>query len=201
MKTLETPRTIWNIAFNTFFVLFCFVQLFGIVVWYLGDVMKFGIGETMAGYIRVCKFSLHLFGFVLLCGVALKLFRMSVNMKDTLSALLIMFSSLLVMLIFADRMTGCFTSVYVNGVARQMDVIQSWLISICGMLSILLAFRLFPDTHRNSVWALSLIICIVSAFVLSVIPLAIPTKALIVFPLGWLVYQSRKLLVDFAIIE
>ena len=95
----------------------------------------------MAGCIRIVKFSLHLFGFVLLCGVALKLFRMSVNMKDTLSALLIMFSFLLVMLIFADRMTGCFTSVYINGVARQMDVIQSWSISICGMLSILLAFR------------------------------------------------------------
>lgn len=97
MKMLETPRTFWNISFNTFFVWFCFVQLFGIVVWYLGDVSKLEIGETMAGCIRIVKFSLHLFGFVLLCGVALKLFRMSVNMKDTLSALLIMFSFLLVM--------------------------------------------------------------------------------------------------------
>ncbi|MBE6282546.1 MAG: hypothetical protein E7095_10935 [Bacteroides sp.] len=201
MKMLETPRTFWNISFNTFFVWFCFVQLFGIVVWYLGDVSKLEIGETMAGCIRIVKFSLHLFGFVLLCGVALKLFRMSVNMKDTLSALLIMFSFLLVMLIFADRMTGCFTSVYINGVARQMDVIQSWSISICGMLSILLAFRLFPDMRRNSKWTLSLIICIVSAFVLSVIPLAAPAEALIVFPLGWLICQSRKLLADSATTE
>ena len=201
MKTSETSRKFWNISFNTFLVWFCFVQLFGIVVWYLGDVSKLEIGETMAGCIRVIKFSPHLFGFVLLCGVALKLFRMAVNMKDTLSALLIVFSSLSVMLIFADRMTGCFTSVYINGVARQMDVIQSWSISICGMLSILLAFRLFPDTRRNSEWALSLIICIVSAFVLSVIPLAAPAEALIVFPLGWLVCQSRKLFVDFATAE
>lgn len=201
MKMLGTPRTFWNISFNTFFVWFCFVQLFGIVVWYLGDVSKLEIGESMAGCIRIVKLSAHLFGFALLCGVALKLFRIAVNMKDTLSALLIVFSSLSIILIFVDRMTGCFTSVYINGVARQMDVIQSWLISVCGMLSILLAFRLFPDTRRNSIWALSLIICIVSAFVLSVVAPATPAKALIVFPLGWLVCQSRKLLVDFAIIE
>lgn len=201
MKASETLRKIWTISFNTFFAWFCFVQLFGIVVWYLGDVSKLEIGETMAGCIRAVKLSAHLFGFVLLCGVALKLFRMAVNMKDTLSALLIVFSSLAMILIFADRMTGCFTSGYINEVARQMDVIQSRLIAVCGMFSILLAFRLFPDTRRNSIWALSLIICIVSAFVLSVVAPAAPVRALIVFPLGWLVCQSRRLLIDFATAE
>lgn len=200
MKTLKTTRKFWNTSFYTFFVWFCFVQLFGIAVWYMGDVSKLEISETVAGYIRIVKFSPHLLGFALLCAIALKLFRMAANRRDTLSVLSIAFSSLSVLLIFADRMTGCFTSVAINGVAEQMDVIQSWLISICGMLSVVIVFRLFPDTQRNSKWAISLIICIVSAFVLSVIPFA-PTQVLIVFPLGWLVCQSRKLLVDFTTAE
>lgn len=200
MKTLETSGKFWNIAFHTFFVLFCFMQLFGIVVWYMSDVSKLEISETAATYIRIVRFSPHLLGFALLCAVALKLFRMAANRQDTLSALSIVFSILSALLILADRTTGCFASVSINGVAGQMDVIQSWLISVGGMISVVIVFRLFPDTQRNSKWALSLILCIVSAFVLSVIPFA-PAEVLMVFPLGWLVCQSRKLLVDFTITE
>ena len=200
MKTFETSKNFWNTSFYTFFVWFCFVQLFGIVVWYMGDASKLEISETAIEYIRIVRFSPHLLGFALLCAVALKLFRMATNRRDTLSVLSIAFAFLSALLIFADRMTGCFTSVYINGVAEQMDVIQSWLISVYGMLSVVIVFRLFPDTQRNSKWAISLITCIVSAFVLSVIPFA-PTEALIAFPLGWLVCQSRKLLVDFTTAE
>lgn len=200
MKTLKTTRKFWNTSFYTFLVWFCFVQLFGLVIWYMGDVSKLEISETVATYIRIVRFSPHLLGFALLCAVALKLFRMATNRRDTLSVLSIAFASLSVFLIFADRMTGCFTSVYINGVGRQMDVIQSWLISVCGMLSVVIVFRLFPDTQRNSKWAISLILCIVSAFVLSVIPFA-PAEALIVFPFGWLICQSQKLLVDFTTAE
>ncbi|MFR2523956.1 MAG: hypothetical protein ACLTFL_18190 [Bacteroides thetaiotaomicron] len=200
MKTLEASRKFWNTLLYTFFVWFCFVQLFGIAVWYMSDVSKLEISETAAEYIRIVRFSPHLLGFALLCAVALKLFRMAANRRDTLSVLSIAFASLAALLIFADRMTGCFTSVYINGVAEQMDVIQSWLISVCGMLSVVIFFRLFPDTQRNSKWAISLILCIVSAFVLSAIPFT-PAEVLIVFPLGWLVCQSRKLLVDFTTSE
>lgn len=200
MKTLGTSGKFWDISFNTFFVWFCFVQMFGIAVWYLGDVSKLETSETIAGYIRVVRSSPHLLGFALLCAVALKLSRMAANRRDTLSALSIAFAFLSAFLIFADRMTGCFTSVCINGVAGQMDVIQSWLISVCGMLSVVTVFRLFPDAQRNSEWAFSLILCIVSAFVLSVIPFA-PAEALIVFPLGWLIRQSRKLLVGFTTAE
>lgn len=185
-----------NVVLYTFFVWFCFVQLFEIVVWYLGYVSKQEISENIILCLRISKFSLHVLGPLLLCGIALKLIKMAANKKDAMSVCLIILSLISTILIFADIITGCFTPDGINTITGKMNAIQYFMVSVCGMFSIIFVFRLFPDIHRNSNWALALAICIVSAFILHSIPLVAPVETLIVFPLGWLISQSRKLLIN-----
>ena len=191
-----------TIAFKTYFVWFCIVNLCRVFVWYLAEITTMEFSDNMLFWWRIVNFSIKPLSAIIIALAAVAMYRSLGIGKSKVAKGLFCAIVLLLALFIADRMTGCFTEYYLNTRPLRIDIIPYFLLSTSGMLSMLLLLEIMGNSTICIKSCKIIVLYVIASFCLStLLPMSgichgMPIDVLMVLPLGMLLRQIKELNVE-----
>lgn len=146
------------IGFGIFFVLYTLSLLISFIfnICFIGE--GFVSNQNVRMLFRMKAMTVNVLGFLMTIWAGLRTVnfaRLTGDRTNLTCSLAVIF---IVLLIFADRLTGCFTvSRFINGRYVGFDTAPLFLILLCTVLALVLIFRMFGSEMKAVTnWGLSL---------------------------------------------
>ena len=175
---LYTLSLLISFVFNTFFVAGDFVD-----------------NQYVRMLFRLKAFGVNALGFLMIIWAGFRAANFARLTGDRTSLFCSLAVILLVILIFADRLTGCFTvSRFINGRYMAFDTAPLFLILLCTVLGLILIFRMLgSNVNAVTKWGLSLFAFFAFLLLLEVTDYRVYGNVLKPVPLYFLLRYSAPL--------
>lgn len=188
-----------NIAFKTYFVWFCLVNLCRVFVWYLAEIATIEFSPNILFWWRIVLFSIKPLSAIIIALAAVAMYKSLGIGKSKIAKGLFCAIVLIVALLLTDRITGCFTEYYLDTYPLRIDILPYFLLSTSGMLSMLLLLERMGKSALCLKSCKIIVLYVIASFCLStLLPMfgigkGMPIDILMVIPMGMLLRQIRVL--------
>lgn len=176
---LYTLSLLISFVFNTFFIAEDFVD-----------------NQYVRMLFRLKAVGVNVLGFLMVIWASFRTANFARRTGDRTNLFCSLALILLVFLIFADRLTGCFTvSRFINGRITNFDTTPLFLVLLCTVLALILVFRMLgSDVNSVTKWGLSLFAFFAFLLLLEVTDYRVYVNVLKPVPLYFLLRYSAPLL-------